>query len=257
MNCRIALKHFGLILPLVALAACSTSKVKTLSDKERVPLLLELAAADLSEGDPTGALTALIQAREIDDKSPEEHYLFALAYYQKREPKLALESAKRAIRLNPKYSRAKNTLGKLLLDQGKYDEAQTYLLEAANDLTFRESFVAKTNLGDLYYKTSNYPKAKKWLKEAISDNENESCMAHYFLGQINLEENQLADAQSNFTRATKKGCSQFTDAYLAVGKTLVRMKKYDLARAKFIELKQLFPNSEASNKASEYLREIP
>lgn len=248
-----------LILLCVALSACSSSpkSEEKVTGKERAKLLVELAGANLTENDPTSALIALNEAREINDAIPEEHYLFALAYYQKNELKLATESARRAVRLDPKFSAAKNTLGKMLMDQGKFDEAEKYLTEAAKDLTARDAYVAKTNLGILYYKRMNFDRAKIWLSSAIKDAGDGACMASYYRGQIYLEENDLQKASQDLNKGSRNGCSQFTDAHLAFGRTLIRMKKYDQARAKLLEIQQLFPTSDAADKANAYLREIP
>lgn len=220
-------------------------------------MYLEIAASDLNEGDPTSALLNLKQAEELSPKSPEVHYLYALTYYRKNEMELATSSAQKAVQLAPTFSAAKNTLGKLLLDQGKLNEAEKYLKEAAQDLTFREAFIAKTNLGYLYYKKLNHTEAERWYTKAIFEAGDAACMASYYRGQVYLESNQLDKAKGDFTRASKKGCAQFSDAHLAVGKTFLRMKKYDQARAKLLEVQQLFPNSDAADRANDYLREIP
>ena len=249
-----------LVSTLSLTLGCATPHKKTekpLSDKDRVPLLLDVAAANLTEGDPTGALQNLDQAREINDSVPEEQYLYALAYYQKHEIKLATEAAKKAIRLRPNYSQAKNTLGRLLIDAGKLDEAEAPLLSAAKDLTFRESYIAKTNLGIIYYKKMKFDQADQWLSDAIRDGGESACMASYYRGQIDLEKNELTAAQKDFHDASRGGCSQFSDAHLAMGKTLMRMKKYDQARAKFLEVKEIFPASDASSSANQFLKEIP
>lgn len=247
-----------LLLACLTLSACSSSSQKReLTKAERAQMYIEMAASDLNEGDPTSALVYLKQSEEINPKSPELHYLFALTYFQKNELGLATRSAKKSIDLAPNFSAAKNTLGKLYLDQGKTAEAEKYLKEAAQDLTYREAYIAKTNLGILFYKKLNHAEAERWYTKAIFDAGDAACMASYYRGQLFLEEGKLEKANADFMRASKKGCSQFSDAHLAIGKTYLRMKKYDQARAKLLEVQQLFPTSDAALKANDYLREIP
>ncbi len=246
-----------ILLTCFLLSSCASSQKHELSKEERAQMYTEMAAADLNEGDATSALVYLKEAEQIKPKSPEIHYLFALTYYRKNEMGLAIHSAQKAIELSPNFSAAKNTLGKLLLDQGKLNEAEKYLKDAAQDLTYREAFIAKTNLGILYYKKLNHIEAERWYSKAIFDAGDAACMASYYRGQLYFEENQFAKANADFIRASKKGCSQFSDAHLAIGKTYLRMKKYDQARAKLIEVQQLFPTSDAAVKANDYLREIP
>ena len=238
-------------------ATSSSNQVKPLSQKDHFTLLLELAAANLTENDATNGLITLNQAREINDHDADLYYLYALAYFQKHEPRLAIESARRSLHFKPDYSKVKNTLGKLLMDQGNFVEAEKYLKEAASDLTYSEAFIAKSNLGILYYKKMNYPAAEQWLSSAIEDGGDGACVAAYYRGLLYSNKNDLEHARRDFNRASKNSCSLYMDAHLAEGKTLMRMKKYEQARAKFLELQQLFPDTDAANKANDYLREIP
>lgn len=246
-------------LALVLLTSCATdpNAPRELSSKEKTGALMGIAVARVSEGDAISALQVLAEIREIDDSIPEEYYLYALAYLQKNEMRLATESARYAIKLNPKYTAAKNTLGKLLLDQGKYAEAEKYLLEAANDLLFREAYLAKTNLGILYFKETQLGKADLWLSKAISDGGDLTCLASYYRGKVRLSQNDLLAAERDFRLSAKASCSGMSDAHLAIGQTLVRERKYDQARAKFLEIQRLFPSSAVSDQAAQYLREIP
>lgn len=246
------------LLAIFLLSSCaSSSKNRELTKDERAQMYTEMAASDLNEGDATSALVYLKQALELKPNASEIHYLLALTYHRKNEMSLSIRSAQKAIQLSPDFSAAKNTLGKLYLDQGKLTEAEKYLKEAAQDLTYREAYIAKTNLGTLYYKKMNHIEAERWFTKAIFDAGDAACMASYFRGQLYFESNQFNKANADFTRASKKSCAQFSDAHLALGKTYLRMKKYDQARAKLLEVQQLFPTSDAATKANDYLREIP
>lgn len=249
----------GCVIALLALSSCaSSSKSETkINDQEKAKLLLDVAGANLTENDPTSALIALNEVRELDDSIPEEHYLFALAYYQKKETKLAIASARRAIKLKPDFSSAKNTLGKLLLDEGKFDEAEKYLTEASKDLVSRDAYLAKTNLGVLHYKKMNLPLANQWFTAAIDEGKTSACMASYYRGLIRLEKKEFEKARQDLLNGSRGGCSQLTEGHLAYAQSLIRLKKYDQARAKLLEIKQLFPNSDASQKANDYLRDLP
>ena len=239
------------------ISSCASTQKHELTSEERAQMLTEMAATDLNEGDATSALVYLKQAETATPQSPQIQYLLSLTYYRKNEIGMATRAAQKAIALDPSFSAAKNTLGKLLLDQGKLPEAEVNLKAAAQDLTYREAYIAKTNLGTLYYKKSNLIEAERWFSKAIFDAGDVACTASYYRGKIYFENNQLDKANSDFMRASKKGCAQYSDAHLALGKTYLRMKKYDLARAKLIEVQQLFPSSDAAIKATDYLREIP
>jgi type IV pilus assembly protein PilF len=249
------------LLPMVAilsLSACASSGApKKLSDADRATSLLELASASINDGDPTGAIQNLNQVEALNEKIPEEHYLYCLAYYQKGESEMAITAARRAIALKPDYSAAKNTLGKLLLDEGKYAEAEKYLAESAADLSFRDAYLAKTNLGILYFKTLRPELAMRWLTSAIKDGGPAACMAAYYRGQIEMNQNSFDRAQADLKAATRNNCSGMAESHLALGQALIRMKKYDQARVKLMDIQKLFPDTDAAVKATQYLREIP
>lgn len=228
-----------------------------MSDAERARALLDLAAANIAEGDASVALQSLNESKSLDDEIPETYYLFALAYHQKDQKDLALQSIKRAIELRPTFSKAKNTLGRILLDMNRFAEAEVALKEAANDLTFNEAFLAKANLGILYFKKMSYEKAEPYLTASIREGGNSTCIASYYRGMIYLEKNKLDHALADFQRSSRNSCSRVTEAHLAQGQTLIRMKRYDQARAKMIEIQRLFPLTDAYDKASRYLKEIP
>ncbi|MBU6154673.1 MAG: tetratricopeptide repeat protein [Bdellovibrionales bacterium] len=252
------LRFFIVALPAL-ISACSSSpnSPRSLSKREKIDGLMKIASAAVAEKDSISALETLNRIKELDDSIPQEHYLFALAYLNKNEMALAEASARTALGLDPKFTAAKNALGKILLDQGKLNEAEPLLKSAASDILYRESVLPKINLGILYFKKLDYVQSEKWLNQAISEGGAITCMAQIYLGKIMLERNELAKADRHLSSATKGACSGISEAHFALGQTLVRQKRFDEARSKFIEIQRLFPDGASYEKAAEYLREIP
>jgi type IV pilus assembly protein PilF len=245
------------LLILAAGCAGSPDSKRSLSKAERIEALMTIAAAAVAENDSISALETLNRIRELDDSIPREHLLYALAYLNKNELALAEESARRALKLDPGFSAAKNALGKILMERGKAAEAEPYLLEAASDLLYRDSALPKTNLGILYFKRMDYEKAAIWLTRAVSDGGPFSCYAQYYLGKVNLERQDLRSAARNLQGSLKGTCSGLSEVHLTLGQTLIRQKRFDQARAKMIEIQRLFPDTDASDEAAKSLRGIP
>ncbi len=260
---NLATKRFSgclLGIALIAIASgCATSSQgpRTLSRSEKIEGLMKIAAAAVTEGDTVSAIETLNQLKSLDDSLPREYYLYALAYLNKNELSLAETAARKALSLDPTYSAAKNALGKILLDEGKLAESEKHLKEAANDILYREAALSMTNLGILYFKRMDYKNSATWLNKAIRENGALTCVAQYYLGRILLEQNDSKQAYRNLQLASKGSCSSMSEIHHFLGQALIREKKYDQARAKFVEIQRLFPDSDAYDKASEFLRGIP
>jgi Tfp pilus assembly protein PilF len=245
-----------LLLAFFVLTSCASSDKMELSNEEKSKLFIESAAADLNENDANSALAHLRQAQDLKNESPELYYLLSLAYYRKHETEMAISAAKKALKLSPDFSAAKNALGKLLLDKGDLVGAEKNLKEAALDLTYPEAYLSKTNLGLLNSKKKNQTEAEHWFTKAIFDAGNNACMAFYYRGEIYFQKNLLEQAQSDFKRASKNGCANFGEAHLYLVKTLIKMKKNSEAKAKLIEIQQIFPSTDVASRANQYLKEI-
>ncbi len=230
---------------------------KPLSATERARLLVEVANGSLVEGDSTGALQSLAQAESYDPKLPELHHTRALAYYAKKDLKRAIEEAKKAVDLYPTYSEANNTLGKIYLDLGRYNEAEPPLIQASHDTLYRDAYKAYTNLGILYYRKENYKKSEESLNHAVTEFQKGACVAYYYLGHISLIENKYGDAEKNYSLATKKFCAGFAEAHLALGLIYEKNKEYEKARKKFIEIKRNFSDTKYADQAMDQLKYIP
>lgn len=240
------------------LLGCSSGeKRKELTKTERARLLVEVANGAIAENDPTGALQSLARAEQEDDSLPELYHSRALAYHQKKDMPQALVAAQKAVKLKSDYSEANNTLGKLLMDVGKVEDAQVYLKRAASDALFRESYKAWTNLGILKYRAGDYLESEVFLKRAIQDSPVLSCIAHYYQGHIEMKNARLSEAIKEYDQATRKSCANFADAHLALGIAYQKNKQYDRARKAFVEIQQRYPNTDLASQALDHLKYLP
>lgn len=244
----------------LAFSGCATespSLHKEVSHKERAALLLNVANGALVEGDPTGALQTLMQAEYENPDMPEIHHSKALAYFAKNDLQDALKEAKIAVKLAPNFPDANNTLGKILVDLGRYDEAAAPLTMAANNQLYRESFKSWTNLGILHYRKGEFAKAQQDFGKAVDNSRERACIAHYYLGHLQLRTGNYGEAMKDYSEATQKACGGFADAHLAIAITYERTKRYDLARRGFVEIEQRFPNTKAADQAVQHLKKMP
>jgi Tfp pilus assembly protein PilF len=238
--------------------SCATAQKKPAPTKaEQVGMLIDLGRASLAEGDPTGALKALMEANEIEDENAVVHHLMAISYYAKKLPDEAIREVKIALKIAPKFSDAENTYGKILLDQGKYEQAASLLKAAAADPLYRESFKPLTSLGILYYRRADLAKSRDYLERAIDSAPDNACIAYYYLGHIDMSQSHLPSAISDYARASKKSCANFGDARVALGMAYERDRQYDQARKTYLDIEKAYPGTKAADQAMERLQYLP
>ena len=225
--------------------------------EEHARLLLNVANAALIENDPPGALEALARAESIDPALPEIYHTRALAFYNQGNTAGALEEVQKALKMAPDYTDANNSLGKILVDLGRYNEAVAPLLKAAHSPLYREAYKAWTNLGILYYRKGDWAKAGENFERAIQQGGENACIAYYYRGHLKLHDAQYSEAIEDYKQATKKWCGGFADAHLAIGITYQRTKQYELARRTFVEVESRYPNTKAADEAINLLRTLP
>lgn len=237
-------------------ASSDLEKRPPLTHEERARMIVEIANGALMENDPIGALQQLAKA-EAEADLPEIHHSRALAYLMKREAPKALASARKAVLMKADYADANSTLGKLLLDIGKYDEAFPYLKAAANNPLYRESYKANTNLGIIKYRLSEWLQAETYFDRAIQDSPDRACIAYYYRGHLQLKRSRYTEAISDYEQASKKYCAKFGDGQLALGIAYEQSRQFLMARKTFLEIQKLYPNTKLAAQAITRLKNLP
>jgi Tfp pilus assembly protein PilF len=228
-----------------------------MSNDDRASLYIDAANAAMTDGLPATALQDLLDAEKIAPNKPEVYHTRALVYISKGEYPQAIEAEKRAVALNPKYSAANTTLGKLLMDAGKTNDAIPYLLAAANDDLYVEAYKPLTSLGILYYRKMELSEATKCLDKAIASDPNGACLAYYYRGHVHLHQGDFRQAIHDYDQATRRFCAGFAEAHLALGIAYERDKQFDIARKKFLEIREHFSTSPVAEQAMNHLKYLP
>ena len=244
---------------VLVLAGCAEEKTRfqKMSAFERSRMFVELANGALLDGDATGALQHLKQAEDEDDSLPELHHSRALALLKKRDLKAAIISAKRAVEIMPNYPDANNTLGKLLIDDGKYEEAKKPLKTAANNRLYREAYKAWTNLGILEFRQGNFLKAESYFDRAIQESDTLSCIAYHYRGIIKQRTNRNKSGIQDYRYATQRYCHAYTPAFFALARAYERIGATKQAKTVYLDLQKRYEGTETALKAIDELRRLP
>jgi type IV pilus assembly protein PilF len=98
--------------------------------RKRARLRLELATGYFNEGKTTVALDEIKQALGNDPNFADAYNLRGLIYMRLGDPRLAEESFRRSIALNPRDANAAHNFGWMLCQQQRYPESYTYFKQA-------------------------------------------------------------------------------------------------------------------------------
>jgi len=143
----------GLLLLLlsVSLTACVTettggSRVEA-DPREALKRRVELARQYIGRGDWENAKRNLEIADDLAPDAPEVHEAFGLVYQSTGEYDRAETSFKRALYLDPKFSRARNNYAAFLFFLNRYAEAEREFAIVTEDTLYSARPMAYINLG--------------------------------------------------------------------------------------------------------------
>jgi type IV pilus assembly protein PilF len=148
---RAKLRIAALAVAGFMLSGCITTTDSVFTEKADPGVALErrveLARQYIGEGNWDNAKRNLKLAYDIDPNNAEVHEAFALVYQSTGEFEMAEESYRTAIRLDRKFSRARNNYATFLYSQQRYDEAAEQLEYVVKDTLYKARPRAFVNLG--------------------------------------------------------------------------------------------------------------
>ena len=197
-------------------------------------------------------------------ENSELHILFGQAYEQTNYPLEAEREFKRALAINPKQKRASFFLGYVILQYGgserlaEADQAFEKELQLAP-----EDFYTNFFAGVVASSENKHEKAVQYLQKAVRITPN-SGEAYLFLGQSQIETNDLIAAEKNLRRALElepkdlKAKYQSRRTHFLLGRLLIRTNRREegereLAAAKKIQQESL---SSARDEISQILGQV-
>ena len=244
-------KGFPLIVLLLLISACAGIQKQ---DSDKAALHLRLGTQLLKAGQYPAAYRELSKAVELNEGNPVAHNQLALAYYARERFKLAEQHFKKALDIKKEYSDARNNLGRLYLEQGKYPQAIQELETVVNDLKYSEPRKAHINLGTAYLKAGHHSKALTTLAKALRLDRS-FCPAHSLYGQTLYQMGEFHRAAKALDKATKI-CKNLVETryYSALSHYRVGAKAQAIARLE--ELVAMSPKGKFAEKSKSLLRKL-
>jgi type IV pilus assembly protein PilF len=239
------------LVGLTLMAGCSTGNLK----KEQAQFHLRIGTGFLNQGRNPQALTELLTAEELDPEDPVIQNNLALAYYARKEFPLAEAHLKKAISIYPKFSDARNNLGRLYTDLGRYDEALSQLIYVSKDLTYPNPEKVFLNLGLVYLKKGDFVASQNNFKKSMQSNVH-FCPAYNYYGQALFQQQKYAEAIDSFEQALSLCDNNYDEAHYYSALSYYKLGETDRAVARLEEVERRYPDSEYAGKAKSMLKII-
>lgn len=223
--------------------ARSTLEKVAQTEKNLVPVLLDLAFAAHEQGDRKGALGYLAQARDLEPENAAVHFFFGMVCVEENLAQEAYDSLKKALSLNsgnPYYNYA---FGAVALQRKDPREAipafQKYGELMPHDPRGRFS------LGVTYFFSRDYDMAKEEFR-AVTGFKETAAGAHYYLGRMANQEGDAALAGRELKMALEAD-AKYSDAHAELGVLYMRQKEFGRAEEYFRKALELDPDNYNAN----------
>jgi type IV pilus assembly protein PilF len=216
--------------------------------------------------DPRGALAHAEKAIELNEQNSEAHHFVGLIYLSfcavstfECRPADAERATRRAIELKPDFREAKNTLGVILIQEEKYEEAIGVLKPLANDILYQTPWDAWGNLGLAYLKKGKQDEAIDALRRSVAS-QPKFCVGNYRLGLAYEKKGDLSAARDALSRALETNspeCQSLQDAFEARARVYSKSKNCDLAKGDLEKCKDISADSPAGQRCLASLKSSP
>ncbi len=208
----------------------------------RVPVLLDLARAADKLGDHEGALGYLAHARDLDPANAIVHFLFGIVCVELNLGSEAYESLKKAVALAPDNPLINYAMGAVSM----------FRHEPSESLPYFEKYIALTPadprgrlaLGVARFHSGQFDAAAVDLREAVEHPET-AAGAHYFLGRIARQANDLAAARREVDAALRL-YPKYAEAWAELGLIQTRAGDYAAAERSLGEATTIDPDNYAA-----------
>jgi type IV pilus assembly protein PilF len=192
-------------------------------------------------------------ALEMNPNNHVAHNNLALAYFLRGRTKLAHKHLLMAIKISPKYTEARNNLGRVYVEMKQYQKAIKTLELAQADLEYPFPEKILTNLGYAYLEFGRLFKAQRILKQAVDLNR-KSCLATNLWAKTYFKQENFYQAALGYDQAIEVcKASSFAEPQYFSGLSYLKVGKKELAKTRFEELLKEYPISPFHGDASKLL----
>ncbi len=240
---------------VVALLVTSCGS-KSKHDPVRAELHLRNGTGLLEKRQYPAALRELLEANRLDSNSAVIKNNLGTAYFLRSRYKEAEDYYREALAMEPKYTDARNNLGRLLIELNRIPEAVTELKKASEDLTFLNPEKPLANLGLAYFKTRDYRTAQKILTDSLALRR-DHCQTLNLFGRTYFELSEFAKAATALDQAAKSCLNEnFDEPFYFSALSYLRMGRKSEAIARLEEALSKYTHGGYTEKTRQLLQSL-
>jgi type IV pilus assembly protein PilF len=167
------------------------------SDTQALRDYIQLATGYLEQNDLVNTRRHLNNAANLDANNSEVAALWGLVYAQEREPDLADAQFRRALRIDPRNSKARNNYAAFLFAQSRFDDAYKELERVVADTSYSNRAQAFENLGLAALRLERHDDAEFAFTRALQLNNNQ-LRSSLELTSLHLQKQDLRQAATYY-----------------------------------------------------------
>lgn len=240
-----------LVLVLCQLGACVPQAVKKNEEPEKTKAdrYFEYASNSFLEKNVRAAEKDLVLALDEDPEHRGANFLLGLIYFGRFRSTQAetdfLRSDqyfRKSLEIDPDYGEARNNLGSLYLEVGRWEAAVEVLQPLLEDRYYSTPYLAHNNLGWAFFNLRQYKRAEFHFQQAVAI-EPDMCLAQSHLGEVYKAMGRNDIAVMRFDRAISR-CPQWNEPYWHLGQIYEAEGRVELAIQSYEKCYELAPEQE-------------
>jgi len=217
------------------------SQVEESDVRKRARLRLQLATGYFEQGQTSVALEEVRLALQIDSGFADAFNLRGLIYMRLNESRLAEDSFKRALSLNPKDPNTAHNLGWLLCQLNRFPEANQWFAQALNQPGYAGRSKTHLTQGLCHMRAGNKADAEASLMRSYDLDASNPATA-YNLGLLMFQREQWRSAQTYLKRLNSSSLANAESLWLGI-KVERRLEQLETANLLGEQLRKRFPQS--------------
>jgi type IV pilus assembly protein PilF len=221
----------------------------------------DLARDAFYKGHLREALDHCQRADKLDDSNAKALYFTAAVYLgfcsaegmDSPDCRLATaeEFTRRAVKAEPDFRDAKNTLGQVLILEKKYEEALKVLEPLTKDPAYGANYLAWGNYGEALVSLGRLDEGIAALRNSIT--EPRFCTGHYRLGVAYEKKGDFVSAEKSFSDAVNvpiADCQALQDAWFERAEVRLKLGKTAEAQGDFARCREIGSTTEKGRECA-------